>query len=211
MSMFIEQLPSRLCLQDGRSIFLSQEVHVSSMDGIKSWGSTLHKGIRELFWKHRSVGLIQSTFGTITISFTWVLVHINACNSDIINFHLQKIAKICSRWKFPTTTSFQVNKSLVCYLCLCSQWYSCPRRTSRIRGVNSNNEASLHNKSLSLLPFSPSGAVSDTLRTHYTTVYLVIYGCRSQWFLCHRSYACTCHNHELWTIVGRIPCIPMHN
>ena len=30
-----------------------------------------------------------------------------------------------------------------------------------------------------------------------TPVYLAIYGCFSQRFLCHRSYACTCLNHEL--------------
>ena len=30
-----------------------------------------------------------------------------------------------------------------------------------------------------------------------TPAYLVIYGCYSQRFLCHRSYACSCLNHEL--------------
>jgi len=30
-----------------------------------------------------------------------------------------------------------------------------------------------------------------------TPVYLAIYGCCSQWFSCHRSYACTCLDHKL--------------
>ena len=30
-----------------------------------------------------------------------------------------------------------------------------------------------------------------------TPVYLAIYGCCSQWFLCYRCYACTCLDHEL--------------
>ena len=30
-----------------------------------------------------------------------------------------------------------------------------------------------------------------------TPVYLVIYGCYRQWFMCHFSYVCTCLDHEL--------------
>ena len=37
--------------------------------------------------------------------------------------------------------------------------------------------------------------MSDTLRTYYTGVYLVIYDCCSQPLLCHRSCMCTCLNH----------------
>ena len=48
--------------------------------------------------------------------------------------------------------------------------------------------AKTHNKSQNFLPFSPSGVVSDSLRICYTGL-PVIYGCCSQWFLCHHSYS----------------------
>ena len=42
-----------------------------------------------------------------------------------------------------------------------------------------------------------SGAVSNALRIYYTPVYLAIYDCCSQRFLCHGSYVCTSLNHKL--------------
>ena len=39
-----------------------------------------------------------------------------------------------------------------------------------------------------------------TLWESATPVYLAIYGCCSQWFLCHHSYACACLDHELRTM-----------
>ena len=73
--------------------------------------------------------------------------------------------------------------------------YSCPRRTSQfLESVSVSTTqtimtlAKTHNKSQNFLPFSPSGVVSDSLRICYTGL-PVIYGCCSQWFMCHHSYS----------------------
>ena len=62
-----------------------------------------------------------------------------------------------------------------------------------------------------------------TLWESTTPVYLMIYGCCSQWFMCHHSYICTCLDHKLWmtwvdfhmcpcTIKSCLPCIyPWHH
>ena len=92
---------------------------------------------------------------------------------------------------FKTTTGFQVNKALVCYLCLCSQWYNynCPHRASQFLDSVSTTWSIVTlayntQQSQNFLPLTSSAAVSNTLRIYYISL-LVIYGCCSQQFLCN--------------------------
>ena len=98
--------------------------------------------------------------------------------------------------------SFWVNMTLVCCLCLCSQHYIIVHaelgdflrlwrqlKQQRTLGYSTtSHEISCHSAHqvpyLMLLEFT-------------TPVYLGTYSCCSQQFLCHRSYACTCLDHEL--------------
>ena len=92
--------------------------------------------------------------------------------------------------------------ALVLSSSLQSAIYSCPHRTGRVSVDNSvNNDASLQHmtKSQNFLPFCPSSAMTDALLQVY--MYLAIYSCCSQWFLCYHSYTCTCHDHRLKTTV----------
>ena len=84
-------------------------------------------------------------------------------------------------------------------LSLQSASYSCPRRTSQFL------EAVVTTRTTTTLAYNTTNHEIST-----TPVYLVIYGCCSQQFLCHRSYTCTCLNHEL-ELCGRIPCMPTRN
>ena len=72
--------------------------------------------------------------------------------------------------------------------------YSCPHRTSPFL---ESMAATWTTAMLNFLPFSLSGAVSDTLRVYYTGL-ACDYGYCSQQFSCHCSYAWTCLDHELW-------------
>ena len=79
--------------------------------------------------------------------------------------------------------------------------YNCPCRTSRFLEAVATTQTTMTlpyntQQSQNFLPFSPSGAMSDALRST-TLVYLAICNCCSQRLLCHRSYACTCLDHEL--------------
>ena len=98
-------------------------------------------------------------------------------------------------------SSFQVNNFNLLPLSLQSALYSCPRRTSRFLEAvattwttmtlaynTTNYEISCH---------SVRQVLCLMLWESTTPVYFAIYGCCSQRFLCHRSYGCTCLDHEL--------------
>ena len=104
---------------------------------------------------------------------------------------------------FKTTTVFFSRKYglNVLPLSLQSAIYSCPRRTSPFLEAvattwttttlaynTTNHEISWH---------SACQVPRLMLWESTTPVYLAMYGCCSQWFLCHRSYVCTGLNHEL--------------
>ena len=82
-----------------------------------------------------------------------------------------------------------------------------------LSGDNSNNKGVYNTQqSRNFLPFSMSGAMSDT-RDSTILVYFVINSYYSQCFLfCHCSYACTCLDHKLQTrfacaIKSCLPCV----
>ena len=78
--------------------------------------------------------------------------------------------------------------------------YSCPRRTSRFLEsvAKTRTTTTLAYKSRSFLPFSLSGAVSDTLRIYYTGLPCNLWLLQAAIFVIV-SYACTCLDHELRT------------
>ena len=78
--------------------------------------------------------------------------------------------------------------------------YSCPRRTSRflesVATTRTTTTLAWHTTNREISCHSAHQVPCLTLRESTTPVYLAIYGCCSQQFLCHRSYACTCLDHE---------------
>ena len=107
---------------------------------------------------------------------------------------------------FKTTTVFPGKcGSSVLATCLCSQWYI-------VVGVELVNFLSNWQqlKQLTVLAYNTQQITKflaiQPVRycvRHWesiTPVYLVIYGCCTQWFLFHCSYVCICLNHELQTM-----------
>ena len=86
-------------------------------------------------------------------------------------------------------------------LSLQSASYSCPRRTSRFIeavAITRTTTTLAYNTKNHEISCNSARQVPCLMFWESTTlVYLAIYGCCSQRFLCHRSYACTCLDHEL--------------
>ena len=64
-----------LCHQNGSSVFLSQEVRVSSMNRIESWGSGIpsHRGTREPFCTHLTQWVLS--YQHLELPQSWMFLH----------------------------------------------------------------------------------------------------------------------------------------
>ena len=86
-------------------------------------------------------------------------------------------------------------------LFLQSALYSCPRRTSRFLEAVATTRTTTtlaYNTTTHEISCHSARQVPYLMLLESTTpVYLAIYGCCSQRFLCHGSYTCTCLDHEL--------------
>ena len=104
---------------------------------------------------------------------------------------------------FKTTTVFFSRKYgfNVLPLCLHSALYSCPCRTSRFLEAVATTWTTTtlaYNTTNHEISCDSARQVPCLMLWESTTsIYLAIYSCCSQQFLCHRSYACTCLDHEL--------------
>ena len=86
-------------------------------------------------------------------------------------------------------------------LSLQSALYSCPRRTSRFLEVVVTTRTTTtlaYNTTIHKISCHSAHQVQYLMLLESTTpFYLAIYGCCSKRFLWHRSYVCTCLDHEL--------------
>ena len=82
-----------------------------------------------------------------------------------------------------------------------SALYSCPRRTSRFPEAVATTRTTMtlaYNTTTHEISCHSAHQVPYLMLLESTTlVYLAIYSCCSQRFLCHGSYTCTCLDHEL--------------